>query len=111
MFNEHEVLLYIEGVSAVQLEIWITEEWVRPSQSGTVVAFNDADVARIRLIDLLHNQLEVNEEAIPIILSLIDQAIDLKEEMRLVASAIADQPDDVRSKILEAVRGKSALKR
>ncbi len=111
MFNEHEILLNVEGVSAVQLKIWVTEEWIRPLQTGTVIAFNEADVARIRLIDLLHNQLQVNEEAIPIILSLIDQAHDLKEQMRLVASAIADQPDDVRSKILKAVREKCALKR
>ena len=111
MFNIHEVLLSIEGVSAVQLELWVTEEWIRPFKSGAVIAFNEADVARIRLIDLLQNQLQVNEEAIPIILSLIDQAHDLKAQMRLVANAIADQPEDIRSKILDAVREKGALRR
>lgn len=106
MLNEREVLSKIASVSVFQLRIWVSEEWVRPARRGEDPVYNEADIARIRLVDLLHNQMQVNEEAIPIILSLIDQMHDLKEQMRLIASAISDQPDGVQRKILEAIREK-----
>lgn len=104
MINEREVLSRIKSVTAVQLRIWVSEEWVRPMRSGAVVVFNDADIARIRLLDMLDNELELGSEAIPIILSLIDQVHDLREQTRIISKAIENQPDDIRMKILEALR-------
>ncbi len=102
MIDEQEVLTKITSVSAVQLRIWITKEWVRPAQSGAAIVFGEADLARIRLLDMLDNQLGVGSEAIPIILSLIDQVHDLREQTRIISRAIDAQPADIRSKILQA---------
>jgi chaperone modulatory protein CbpM len=100
MINEHEVLSKITSISAGQLRVWILEEWVRPARSGNDVVFNEADLARVRLLDTLKNQLEIDHEAIPIILSLLDQVLDLREQMRIVSSVIESQPEDVRIEIL-----------
>jgi chaperone modulatory protein CbpM len=104
MITEHDVLLKIEKVTAVQLRVWISEDWIRPAQSGPAVVFNEADLARIRLLDLLNNQLDIDTEAIPIILSLLDQVHDLREQMRIICSAIGAQPDLVRTEILKEIR-------
>jgi chaperone modulatory protein CbpM len=101
MINEHEVLSKITSISAVQLRIWISEEWVRPARSGDNVVFNEADLARVRLLDTLKNQLEIDHEAIPIILSLLDQVLDLRKQMRIVSNVIEAQPDNVRIEILK----------
>jgi len=104
MITERDVLLRIDRVTAVQLRVWISEDWIKPAQSGRTVVFNDADVARIRLLDLLNNQLDIDSEAIPIILSLLDQVHDLCEQMRIICSAIESQPDVVRTEIRKQVR-------
>ena len=106
MITEHDVLLKIESVTAVQLRVWITEEWIRPAQSGSTVTFNEADLARIRLLDMLNNQLDIDSEAIPIILSLLDQVHDLREQMRILCTAVQAQPDDIRAEILKQARKK-----
>ena len=104
MIDEQEVLSRVKGISAVQLRVWVSEEWVRPAQSGTVIVFNEADLARVQLLHLLDNQLDVGNEAIPIILSLIDQVHDLRGQMRTVSAAIDTQPDDIRAEILKWAR-------
>jgi len=104
MIDEQKVLLRIKGISAVQLRVWVAQEWVKPAQSESAAAFNDADLARIQLLHLLDNQLDVGREAIPIILSLIDQVHGVCEKMQVISDAIDAQPDDIRTEILERVR-------
>ena len=106
MITEHDVLLEVERVTEVQLRVWVSENWIRPAQSGNSVAFNEADLARIRLLDMLNNQMEIDIEAIPIILSLLDQVHDLREQMRIICSAIEAQPDEIRNEILNRERKK-----
>jgi len=104
MVNEQEVLLQVTSVSAAQLRIWVLEQWVRPVGGDAGLVFNEADIARVRLVSMLHNELEVDGEAIPVILSLIDQVHDLREQMRIILEAIDTQPPEIRSKLLEAAR-------
>lgn len=50
----------------------IVREWISPADPERH-CFDDEDIARIRLIKALSEELEVGETAIPIILNLIDQ--------------------------------------
>ncbi len=106
MIDQQEILIRVKGVTSVQLTFWVHEQWVRPARSGKDFAFNDADIARVHLLHTLNNELEVGEEAIPIILSLIDQVHEMRARMLTISSAIDTQPEDVRLHILE-----QALKR
>ncbi len=58
------------GPSCEEITHYIDEQWIRPFEEN---AFDDEDVARIRLIHDLIENLGVNEESVPIILHLIDQ--------------------------------------
>lgn len=104
MITEQDILIEIESLTAVQLHIWISEDWIRPAQSDSQPVFNEADVARVRLLDMLHNQLDIDSEAIPVILSLLDQVHDLREQMRIICAAIEAQPNDIRNEILKQAR-------
>jgi len=104
MIDQKEILLRIKGVSAIQLDLWVCEHWVRPAHSGDDFVFNEADIARVHLLHTLNNELEVGTEAIPIILSLIDQLHEMRAQMHTISSAIEDQPEDVRFQILEQAK-------
>ena len=104
MITEIEILARVKGVTTTQLHLWISEQWVRPAQSGNAKLFSEADIARVRLLATLCEDLEVGNEAVPIILSLIDQMHDMHEQMRIIAGAIEAQPDDIRVRILECAR-------
>jgi len=104
MIDEKEILIRVRGVSALQLDLWVCEQWVRPARSGKSLAFNDADIARIHLLHTLNNELEVGNEAVPIILSLIDQLHEMRGHVRALSSAIESQPETVREKIIEQAK-------
>ena len=55
---------------------YIEEEWIVPSERSQV---DEEDVARARLISELQSDFGVNDEAVPIILHLLDQLYCWKE--------------------------------
>ena len=69
------------------LDAWIDVGWLMPQHSGEG-GFSDVDVARAQLIcDLQH--MGVNDDAMPIILDLIDQMHGLRRTVRALLSEVA----------------------
>ena len=66
---------------AEDLQRWIAEGYVRPEASAGELLFQEIDVERVRLILELRDQLEVNEAAMPVVLSLLDQIYALRRKM------------------------------
>jgi chaperone modulatory protein CbpM len=72
----------IIGLSRPDLDRWIANDWIRPDRDTGIYMFQDIDVARARLIRDLRDDLGVNEDALPIVLLLLDQLYDLRRHMR-----------------------------
>ena len=64
------------------LQGWIAEGHVRPERTGQDLVFTELDVERVRLILELRDDMAVNEEALPVVLSLLDQLYALRRRMR-----------------------------
>ncbi|MES1990235.1 MAG: hypothetical protein V4441_04690 [Pseudomonadota bacterium] len=97
-------------LDVVELTTWIEHRWVRPqpdanaNEEGDVWTFHEIDIARVRLIyDLRHN-LDVPEDTLPMMLSLLDQVYDLRRKISAVSSAIEDNPQELRDRILAIIR-------
>ena len=82
------------------LERWITLSWVRPTQGDDGWHFSDADIARIELICDLHRDLGIAEDAIEVILPLLDQIYALRHQMRALTDALGALPEDMRRDVL-----------
>jgi len=71
------------------LQAWIAEGHVRPERAAGDLVFSDLDVERVRLILELRDDMAVNEEALPVVLSLLDQLYELRRRLR----AMGVEPD------------------
>jgi chaperone modulatory protein CbpM len=71
------------------LRRWIAEGHVRTDRAADDLIFTEIDVERVRLILELRDLMQVNEEALPIVLSLLDQIYALRRRMR----ALGVEPD------------------
>jgi chaperone modulatory protein CbpM len=69
-------------LDAGSLETWLKEGWLRPRGPANSRNFSEIDMARAQLIQDLRRDLGVNDEAIPIILNLIDQVHGLRRLLR-----------------------------
>ena len=90
-------------LDAAALEGWIEAGWLMPRRDEQAAEFSEADLARARLILDLQHDMGVNEEAIPIILDLIDQVHGLRRMLRDVATAVCVQPEDMRRRIVAEI--------
>jgi chaperone modulatory protein CbpM len=105
-----QIALMLERVERVELHAWVERGWVAPAgRRGAEPLFSDLDVARICLIcDLVHD-LAIEEETIPLVLSLLDQVYDLRRQLHALTGVIRQQPDDVRRRILALLDPRSGL--
>ena len=87
MFSLQQVVTEV-GVTETDLQLWIEQRWVLPHRREDSFVFDDVDIARARLIRELRVDLMVNEEAIPVVLSLLDQVHALRRTLGRVHSAI-----------------------
>lgn len=78
------LLAVIPGLPGGDLERWIENEWVKPERQSGAYLFREIDVARVRLILELRDELEINEAALPVVLLLMDQLYDLRREVRRI---------------------------
>jgi chaperone modulatory protein CbpM len=102
MMTFSEVVVTVERVDRVELSRWVELGWVAPERrEADEPVFSDLDVARVCLIcDLVHD-MAVDEETVPLVLSLLDQVYALRRQMNALTGAIQRQPEDVRRAILD----------
>jgi chaperone modulatory protein CbpM len=98
MFSIQQVITEI-GISETDLRLWIEQRWVLPSKHEGGFFFDDVDVARARLIRELRVDLMVNEEAIPVVLSLLDQVHALRRALGSINAAIDKASPAAKSEI------------
>jgi chaperone modulatory protein CbpM len=92
----------VSGLNLDDLRRWIDYSWVRPDGQPGHYRFHDIDVARLRLIVELRDDLGVDEAALPVVLSLLDQLYETRRHMiRLRAVIETVVPEDVRGRILD----------
>ncbi len=100
-FEEITVELEVDGVA---LTAWIEQNWVLPVEQDGRYLFDDSDVARVRLIAELHRDLGVNEEAMPVVLRLLDQVYSLHRALGDLNTAIKTLPEEARNQLETELR-------
>ncbi len=94
----------VAGLTPEEVEHWIGNAWLRAEGAPGQYRFRDIDVARVRLIAELRHDLGIDEDALPIVLSLVDQLYATRRQMYRLRRAVEEAaPEDVRQAILSAL--------
>ncbi len=101
MISFRSVTLTVHGLDAEELNRWIDAALVRAQGAPGDWQFEDIDVARIRLIQQLRHDLEIEERTLPVVLSLLDQLYDVRRRMTRLNDALAGVPDEIRHMLSE----------
>lgn len=87
-----------------QITHCVTRRWVRAEEKGGTYVFEEIDIARIKLIRELREEMAVNEEAVDLVLSLMDQLYETRGHMTRILEALRHQPDTVREEITAVLK-------
>lgn len=105
MITERELVELVDGLSIEELHYCVECGWITPTRVETRLRFMEVDVARIRFIREMRHDFNINDEAVPVLLSLVDQVHGLRHDLQLLARSIRGQPDDVRRAITDTCKG------
>lgn len=86
----------VPGLTEDEVHYFMEAAWVRPEEHAGQPAFSEADLARIRLIQELRTDLEVEERTLPLVLSLLDQLYATRHQLRRV---LGELPEDTRTRL------------
>lgn len=92
-------------LTQVELTTWVERGWVVPDTGEGGLVFREIDVARVRLILDLRRGMDVAEDAMPLVLSLLDQVYELRSRLKSVLRVVEAQPREVQLAVLAAIEG------
>lgn len=98
-----ELVAEVGPITEIELRRWIELSWVRPSLESEAYFFSDIDVARVRMICDIRYACDVEEDTMPLVLSLLDQLYATRRTVRQLTDAVAEQPDDIREAIFKLI--------
>jgi len=107
MIGFDELVRRFAGLERGELVRWVENRWVLPEEpSGKTVerwVFHEVDVARVELILDIRREFAVDDEAMALVLGLLDQVYSLRRQMRRLCDALEQQPPEVRDAIRRAL--------
>jgi chaperone modulatory protein CbpM len=103
MITEADIVARFEGLQIQALRQWITVGWLKPKPSESGFLFDEIDVARTHLLCDLRFEMDLGDEELTLVLSLLDQLHGTRAMLRAMAAGINDQPMEVREAILSKI--------
>jgi chaperone modulatory protein CbpM len=102
-----ELVRHFADLERGELVRWVENRWVLPetasADGGERWVFHEVDVARVELILDIRREFAVDDEAMPLVLGLLDQVYSLRRQMRRLSAALEQQPPEVREAIRRAL--------
>jgi chaperone modulatory protein CbpM len=87
-----------------RLVYFVEQAWVSVRQDAGALYFDEQDAARVRLICELRDDMAINDEAMPLVLRLLDQVYALRAVLGEVHDVLQALPADERRDIEEKLK-------
>lgn len=84
-------------IAEAEIVSWVAQAWVLPGEVAGRWVFDEADRTRILLIRDLREDMGINDEAVPLVLRLLDQVYSLREALGEIQEAVQELPESHRS--------------
>lgn len=97
-------IIRVHRIERLQLQTWIEQRWVRPATTPAGYQFDEVDEARIALIQEMRGVFMVNDDALEMVLSLLDQLYATRKALRRIEEAMEALPEPVRQQIKTVLR-------
>lgn len=98
-FSEEEVVITVTRLTRVQLLRFIEGEFIKPQRHTEGYVFRPVDIARLELLCDLSQDLDLDETALGVVISLIDQLHAARQDLAAIAQVIDALPVDLRNRI------------
>lgn len=103
MMRIEAVVVRHPQLHAVEITDWVARGWVLACGQDPL-EFTETDVSRLLLLRDLRVEMALDDDAVPLVLSLLDQLYGLRRTLNTVISVVGEAPDDVKRRVIAALR-------
>ncbi len=104
LFSEDDVIVTVTRLTRSQLIRFIDGAFVKPERAAGGYVFRPIDIARLELLCDLSQDLALDETALGIVISLIDQLHDARQDLAAMARVMDGLPADLQGSIVAALK-------
>lgn len=104
LFSETEAIAMVARLTRPRLASFVEARIVTPVGSERGPVYHRLDIVRMELLCELSEGFDLEDDALGMVISLIDQLHGVRAELRAVVDAIAQEPPEVRERIRRTVR-------
>ena len=99
MIALEELLDRFAGLDRRELTRWVENRWILPERRGTTWIFHEIDVARVEV----RREVAIDDEAVSLMLGLLDQVYNLRRQLGRLCDALAAQPLEIQAAVKRAL--------
>lgn len=98
-YSAAEVVAIVPGLSARALDRLVGAGILQPVSASEGPRFREIDVARLELVQDLGEHFALDDDALSLVLSLVDQLNAVRGDMRAMLEALAAEPPETRARL------------
>jgi chaperone modulatory protein CbpM len=102
--SEEETLDAVSRLDHARLTRFVHAEMIRPADAGGRMVYRQVDIARIELLCDLSDDFELDDEALGIVMDLVDQLHSTRRDLVVLMQALAEETDEVRARVLRRIQ-------
>lgn len=97
--TEEETLAAVGRLDRARLTRFVRIEVIRPADAGGRAVYRQVDIARLELLCDLCDDFELNDDALGIVMELVDQLHGTRSDLVALMRSLAEEADEVRARI------------
>lgn len=98
-FSETEVFLALPRLTLPRLTAFVAAGIVLPSRAETGMIFRRIDLARLELLCELVEEFDLNDDALGLVINLVDQLHAARRDLGAICAAVAEEDASIRARI------------
>ena len=104
LLSEDEVIVRVTRLTRSQLTLFVNAALVKPQRDTSGYFFRQIDIARLELLCDLTVDLDLDETALGIVISLLDQLHAARQDLATIARVMEILPTDLQASITLALK-------
>ncbi|SDH69911.1 chaperone modulator CbpM [Alloyangia pacifica] len=98
-YSEQEVLATVGRLDQARLTRFLRTEVITPAEAHGQTVYRQVDIARMELLCDLCDDFELNDEALALVMQLIDQLHGTRGDLVALMRALGEEPEEVKIRV------------
>ncbi len=98
-YSEEEAIAAVGRLDRARLTRFLRAQVIFPAEASGRAVYRQVDIARMELLCDLCDDFELNDDALGMVMQLVDQLHGTRGDLAALLRALGEEPDDVRRRV------------